>query len=79
MSIVCSGYKTYYQVMHRTPGSTVGNFSLCYCLGCYEDIRDAVNRIVSLYRDKPDCRGQLGIVRTSIFDKAKFVASTYRD
>jgi hypothetical protein len=77
MPIVCCGHKVYYQVMYRRPKSTVGNFSLCYCVGCFEDIRDAVSKIVSFYQWQPDSDGQIGIVRTSIKDAKKFVPSSY--
>ena len=77
--IIKSGAKVYYEVMYRTRSSSGGSFSIYQNLGCFEDIRDAVSRLVTFYRQKPECIGDIGIVRTSVKTVGKFKPTQYQD
>ena len=79
MTIVGSEQKIYYQVMYRIKPNKVGQFSICHNLGCFEDIRDAVSRVVQFYRKQPNGIGEIGIVETSTKDRSMFKPTKYKN
>jgi hypothetical protein len=68
---------TYYQVEYRRKQPN-GVPDVRQVLAICEDVRDAVQLIVSAYRKNPSCAGEFGIEQTPDHRYHKFMRSTYR-
>jgi hypothetical protein len=67
----------YYQVEYRRKKPN-GVPEVRQVLAICEDVRDAVQLIVSAYRKNPNCAGEFGIERTTVNRYHKFMRSSYR-
>ena len=72
------GNQVYYQVWYMRPPSKLSN-NLRHILVTCEDIRDAVQFIVTSYLKNPCCKGDFGIATTYSKSNNRFIGSSYRD